>query len=192
MQPKVEVVAKQHTLDAVVEAQVLHHSSMQGGMQAGIGTQVRDGLGGARLGQQHWLIGRVVGLEDRPVLAGQHALLHLTGPRHVEQWGLGVDAAVLQAQVRMQEKREAFELCTQQAVLIGLQRCGVGEQLSGTVEISKANNIYCFTGATVSLTEHTHTHNTCVYTRNYTQAQIHIDTDKHMLTNMHIQIDIYR
>lgn len=174
MQPKVEVVAKQHTLDAVVEAQVLHHSSMQGGMQAGIRTQVRDGLGGARLGQQHWLIGRVVGLEDRPVLAGQHALLHLTGPRHVEQWGLGVDAAVLQAQVRMQEKREAFELCTQQAVLIGLQQCGVGEQLSGTVEIGKANNIYSFTRATVSLTEYTHTQTAHVCT--------HATTHRHRST----------
>lgn len=124
MQPKVEVVAKQHALDAVVEAQVLDHSGMQGSVQASVCAQVWDGLGGSRLGQQHWFVGGVVGLEHGPVLSGQHAFLYLTGPCHVEQWGLGVDAAVLQAQVRMQEEGEAFELRAQQAVLIGLQRVG--------------------------------------------------------------------
>lgn len=157
MQPKVEVVAKEHTLDAIMEAQVLDHSSMQCSMQASVCTQVWDGLGGACLGQQHWFIGRVVGLEHGPVLTGQHTFLYLTGPCHIEQWGLGVDAAVLQAQVGMQEKRKPFELCTQQAVLIGLQRCGVGEQLSGTGDKSNVNSIYNLTRATTSLPEYIHT-----------------------------------
>lgn len=121
VQPEVEVVAEQHALDAIVEAQVLDHGGVQCGVQPGVRAQVRDGLGRARLGQQHWLVGGVVGLEHSPVLTGQHALLHLAGPCHVEQRGPGVDATVLQAQVRVQEQGEAFELCTQQAVLVGLQ-----------------------------------------------------------------------
>lgn len=99
VQPEVEVVAEQHSLNAVVEAQVLDHCGVQRRVQAGVRPQVRDGLGGARLGQQHRFVGGVVGLEHGPVLAGQHALLYLAGPRHIEQRGLGVDAAVLQAQV---------------------------------------------------------------------------------------------
>lgn len=147
-----------------MEAQVLDHSSMQRSMQASISTQVWDGLGGACLGQQHWFIGRMVGLEHSPILSGQHAFLYLTRPCHIEQWGLGVDAAVFQAQVRMQEEREAFELCTQQAVLIGLQQCGV-EQLSGTVDNSNINNIYTFTRPTIFLNTYTQRHtDTYIYT----------------------------
>lgn len=57
----------------------------------------------------------------------------------------------------MQEKREAFELCTQQAVLIGLQQHGVGEKLSGIADNGNVNNIYNFTRATTTLTECIHT-----------------------------------
>lgn len=124
MQPEVEVVPKKDTLDAVVQAQVLDHRGVQRGVQPGVRAQVRDGLRRARLGQQHRLVSGVVRLEHSPVLAGQHALLHLTGPGHVEQRGLRVDAAVLQAQVRVQEQGETFELRAQQAVLIGLQQGG--------------------------------------------------------------------
>jgi hypothetical protein len=62
----------------------------------------------------------------------------------------------------MQEEREAFELCTQQAVLIGLQQCGV-EQLSGTVDNSNINNIYNFTRATIFLNTYTQRY-TDIYT----------------------------
>lgn len=63
----------------------------------------------------------MVGLEDGPVVPGQGAGEGLARACDEEEGGLGIDRAVLQAQVGMEEEGESFELGTQQAVLIGLQ-----------------------------------------------------------------------
>lgn len=116
VQPEGQVVAEQNPLDAIVEAQVLDHRRQQCGVLADGGDAVRR-LG---LGQQHGLIGGVVGLEDSPVVPGERTRQRLPRAGDEEQRGLWVDCAVLQTQVRVQEEGEAFQLCTQQTVFIGL------------------------------------------------------------------------
>lgn len=64
----------------------------------------------------------MVGLEHGPVFPGQGAGQWLTRSCDEKQRGLRVDHAVLQAQVRMEEEGEAFQLCTQQTVFIGLMK----------------------------------------------------------------------
>lgn len=64
----------------------------------------------------------MVGLEDGPVIPGEGTRQGLSRSRNEKQGGLGVDCAVLQTQVRMKKEGEAFQLRTEQTVLIGLTR----------------------------------------------------------------------
>lgn len=96
----------------------------------------------------------------------------------------------------MQEEREAFELCTQQAVLIGLEQCGV-EQPSGIADVniftlhSNVNNIYNFIRATISLNTYTERHaDIHIYTQ-HTHAQIDTGTHRHADTCVQIYIQTY-
>lgn len=130
VQPEGQVVAKQDPLDAVMEPQVLHHRREQ----SGVLPYRRNALRRLGLGQQHGLVRRVVGLENGPVVAGEGAWQGLPRSSDEEQRGLWVDRAVLQAQVRVKEEREAFQLCTEQTVFIGLvtrQRERDGEMREG-------------------------------------------------------------
>lgn len=67
VQPEGQVVTKQDPLDAIVETQVLDHRRQQSGVLADGG----DAVGRLGLGQQHRLVGGVVGLEDSPVVSGK-------------------------------------------------------------------------------------------------------------------------
>lgn len=116
VQPEAQVVAEQDPLDAIVEAQVLDHRWQQSGVLADGGHAVRR----LSLGQQHGLVGGVVGLEDSPIVPGKWTRQRLPRAGDEEQRGLWVDGAVLQSQVRVQEEGEAFQLRTQQTVFIGL------------------------------------------------------------------------
>lgn len=91
VQPEGQVVAEQDPLDAVVEAQVLHHRRQQSGVLADGG----DAVGRLSLGQQHGLVGGVVGLEDGPVVPGERTGQRLPRAGDEEQRGLWVDCAVL-------------------------------------------------------------------------------------------------
>lgn len=62
----------------------------------------------------------MVGLENGPVVPGEGTWQGLPGSSDEEQGGLGVDCTVLQTQVRVKEEGEAFQLCTEQTVFIGL------------------------------------------------------------------------
>lgn len=62
----------------------------------------------------------MVGLENGPVIPGERTWQGLPGSSDKKQGGLGVDGAVLQTQVRVKKEGEAFQLCTEQTVLIGL------------------------------------------------------------------------
>lgn len=62
----------------------------------------------------------MVGLENGPVIPRERSWQGLAGSSDKEQGGLGVDRAVLQTQVRVKKEGEAFQLCTEQAVFIGL------------------------------------------------------------------------
>lgn len=64
----------------------------------------------------------MVGLEDGPVVPGEGAGQGLSRSRDEKKGGLGVDRAVLQTQVRVKKEGEAFQLRTEQTVLIGLTR----------------------------------------------------------------------
>lgn len=120
VQPEDQVVAKQDPLDAVVEPQVLHHRREQ----SSVLPNRRNALRRLGLGQQHGLVRRVVGLENGPVVPGEGSWQGLPGSGDEEQGGLGVDRAVLQTQVRVEEEGEAFQLGTEQTVFIGLNTRG--------------------------------------------------------------------
>lgn len=86
----------------------------------------------------------------------------------------------------MQIEREAFELCAQQAVLIGLQQCRA-EELSGTADDRNVNNIYSFTRATISLNPYTQRHTDTTHNTQHTCTNGH----RHMHTDTHADIQIY-
>ena len=62
----------------------------------------------------------MVGLEHGPVVPWEGAGQGVPGAGDEEQRGLGVDCAVLQTQVGVEEEGEAFQLCTEETVFIGL------------------------------------------------------------------------
>lgn len=62
----------------------------------------------------------MVGLENGPVIPRERTWQGLPGSGDKEQRGLGVDCAVLQTQVGVKKEGEAFQLCTEQTVFIGL------------------------------------------------------------------------
>lgn len=62
----------------------------------------------------------MVGLENGPVIPGEGTWQGLPRSSDKEQGGLGVDNAVLQTQVRVKKEGEAFQLCAEQTVFIGL------------------------------------------------------------------------
>lgn len=62
----------------------------------------------------------MVGLKNSPVISGEGTWQRLPRSSDEEKRGLGVDRAVLQTQVRVKKEGEAFQLCTEQTVFIGL------------------------------------------------------------------------
>lgn len=128
VQPEVQVVAKQDPLDAVMQPQVLHHRREHCSMLP----YRRNALRRLGLGHQHGLVRRVVGLEHGPVVPGQRTRQGLSGSGDEEKRGLGVDSAVLQTQVGVKKEGEAFELRTEQTVLIGLSNTNKQEQIHYT------------------------------------------------------------
>lgn len=72
----------------------------------------------------------MVGLENSPVIPRQWTWQGLPRSSDKEQGGLGVDRAVLQTQVRVEEKGEAFQLRTEQTVFIGLINTETGREIA--------------------------------------------------------------
>lgn len=66
VEPEGQVVPKEDSLDAIMQAQVLDDSCIA----SSPGQRGRRGPGGLQLTQQHGLVAGVVGLEHRPVLTG--------------------------------------------------------------------------------------------------------------------------
>lgn len=116
VQPKVEIVAKEDPLDAIMEAQVLDHS----GMESCINAHVWNGFCRLGLGQEDRFIGGMVRLEDCPILPWKLSFLYLAGTCDIQEWRFGIDAAVFKCKVGVEKEWEAFQLSTEQAVLVSL------------------------------------------------------------------------
>lgn len=129
VEPEGQVVPKEDSLDAVVQAQVLD----DGCIESSPGQRGWGGPGGLQLAQEHGLVGGMVELEHRPVLAGQGALLHPGRFGDAQQGRPRVHHAVSEGHVVVQLQWQPFQSGARGAVLVGFMKTNYANTVFHTV-----------------------------------------------------------